>query len=142
MRFILVTVNTALTEIHPDKEFPSMDDLKEWVLSEGLEWTSLVVTVLPAMNWKSLPIPLDDTERDAFKGILRLVDDKGEYLGGVCWFYDGGPFYSSVKDINDPSLVRRIGPCTTLEGAKQSVIDALEGRLDVSDRAAHRLSLE
>lgn len=47
MKFTLVVVNTELVENHPDTVFPSMDALLEWVRSEGYEWTSLVVTVLP-----------------------------------------------------------------------------------------------
>lgn len=47
MRFILITVNTKNHEVQVDKEFPSMDELKEYVLI-NFHFTSLVITVLPA----------------------------------------------------------------------------------------------
>lgn len=90
------------------------------------------------MNWKDKPIPNDDAGRPMFKGLLDLSNDKNEHLGGICWFFDEGPFYASAMDANDVTLIRRIGPCTTLEGAKQSVFAALEGRKNISDRAAYR----
>lgn len=50
MLFTLTTVNTKSSEYHPDMEFLSMEDLLAWVNKkgvEGLQWTSLLVTVLP-----------------------------------------------------------------------------------------------
>lgn len=47
MTYTLVVVNTHNTEFHPDKQFPSMELLIEWVDTQGYDWTSLVVTVLP-----------------------------------------------------------------------------------------------
>lgn len=90
------------------------------------------------MTWRDEPIPNDDEGRPMFKGLVRLTNDKNEELGGICWFYDDGPFYASAMDVNDTSLVRRIGPCTTLEGAKQRIFDALEGWVDISNRAGYR----
>lgn len=90
------------------------------------------------MNWQEPPVEFDQYREPRFRGLLRLVNDKNEHLGGVCWFCDEGPFYSSAMDVNDTELVRRVGPRTTLEGAKQSVFDAIEGRLDLSGRAAYR----
>lgn len=72
-----------------------------------------------------------------FKGIERLTNDKGDYLASVVWFYDSGPFYAHAMDVNDPDLVRRIGPCTSLESAKQACLDAIEGRKDLSGRASY-----
>jgi hypothetical protein len=89
------------------------------------------------MNWQDVPIPEDEEGNPRFKGLLKLVNDKREHLGGICWFYDEGPFYSSAMDVNDTTLVRRIGPCSTLEGAKQSVFDAIEGLTNISDRASY-----
>ena len=89
------------------------------------------------MNWQEPPIERDETGEPMFKGVLRLVNDKNEHLGGICWFDDDGPFYCSAMDVKDTELVRRIGPCTTLEGAKQSVFAAIEGRMDISDRAGY-----
>lgn len=48
MRFFLLNVNTELADNDMDKEFPSMEALLDWVKSEEYEWTSLVITVLPA----------------------------------------------------------------------------------------------
>lgn len=89
------------------------------------------------MTWQDTPSPEDDEGQPMFQGLLRLVNDKNENLGSICWFYDVGPFYASAMDVNDTTLVRRIGPYTTLEGAKQSVLNAIEGRLDISTRAAY-----
>lgn len=91
------------------------------------------------MTWQDEPIPDDDEGNPKFKGLIRLVNDKNEHLGGICWFYDEGPFYASAMDPNDITLVRRIGPCTTLEGAKRSIINALEGLIpDISKRAGYQ----
>ena len=90
------------------------------------------------MNWNDSPISNDDEGRPMFKGAINLTNDKNEPLGSVVWFYDQGPFYAHAMDINDTSLIRRIGPCTTLEGAKQRIFDALEGRLDISNRAGYQ----
>lgn len=93
------------------------------------------------MNWRDKPIPNDDEGRPMFKGSLGLTNDKNEHLGGILWFYDEGPFYASAMDVNDISLVRRIGPCSTLQGAKQRVYDAIEGRIpDISNRAGYQRS--
>jgi len=48
MIYILAIVNTELVENHPDLKFSSMDALLDYVKQEGYEWTSLVVTILPA----------------------------------------------------------------------------------------------
>lgn len=90
------------------------------------------------MNWHDKPIPKDDEGRPMFKGLVELTNDKNEHLGGICWFYHEGPFYASAMDVHDISLVRRIGPCTTLDGAKRSVYAALEGATDISDRAGYQ----
>jgi hypothetical protein len=89
------------------------------------------------MNWKDAPIPNDDEGRPMFKGLLDLTNDKNEPLGGICWFSDEGPFYASAMDVNDTTLIRRIGPCTTLEGAKRSIFEALEGKRSISNRAGY-----
>lgn len=89
------------------------------------------------MNWHDRPIDTDETGRPRFRGSVSLTNDKNEHLGGIVWFYDEGPFYASAMDFSDTTLIRRIGPCTTLEGAKQSVVDAIEGRFDISKRASY-----
>lgn len=90
------------------------------------------------MTWQDQPIPDDDNGHPMFKGLQQLSNDKGENLGGICWFYDEGPFYASAMDVNDTTLMRRVGPCTTLDGAKCRVCDALEGRIpDLSKRAGY-----
>jgi hypothetical protein len=89
------------------------------------------------MTWGDAPIPVDDTGRPMFKGLLKLENDRHERLGSICWFYDEGPFYASAMDAADTSVIRRIGPCTTLEGAKQSIFDVIEGKLNISKRAAY-----
>lgn len=92
------------------------------------------------MNWRDKPIPYDDENRAVFKGLIELTNDKNEHLGGICWFQDDGPFYASAMDINDTGVIRRIGPCTTLEGAKRRVYEALGGLiLDLNKRAGYRL---
>jgi hypothetical protein len=95
------------------------------------------------MNWQDEAIPEDDHGNPRFKGLMRLVNDKNEHLGGICWFSDEGPFYASAMDVSDTSVVRRIGPCATLEGAKRRVCDALEGRIiDISKRAGYPRSAQ
>lgn len=90
------------------------------------------------MTWSDEPIPNDDTGHPMFKGIIQLTNDKNEHLGGICWFSDDGPFYASAMDPTDTTLVRRIGPCTTLEGAKRSIVDAIEGLIpDLNKRAGY-----
>ena len=89
------------------------------------------------MNWRDEPIPNDDEGRPMFKGSISLTNDKNEELGCILWFYDEGPFYAHAMDVKDTSLIRRIGPCTTLEGAKRSVFAALEGQTDISKRAGY-----
>ena len=89
------------------------------------------------MTFNDLPIPLDDNGRPMFKGLLELTNDRNEKLGGICWFSDEGPFYASAMDVNDTTLIRRIGPCTTLEGAKRIIYAAIEGAKNLSGRAAY-----
>lgn len=90
------------------------------------------------MNWRDEPIPNDDQGRPMFKGNLELTNDKNEILGSIVWFFDEGPFYAHAVDPNDTTIVRRIGPCTTLEGAKRRVCDALEGKIaNLSNRAGY-----
>lgn len=90
------------------------------------------------MNWQEPPIERDEYDEPRFKGLLRLVNDKNEHLGSICWFDDDGPFYSSAMDPKDITMVRRIGPCTTLEGAKTRVLDAIEGYIpDLGKRAGY-----
>ncbi len=89
------------------------------------------------MNWHDVPSALDEYDRPLFKGVLHLTNDKQEKLGGIVWFEDEGPFYAHAMDIKNVNLIRRIGPCTTLEKAKQNIIDALEGRLNISNRAGY-----
>jgi hypothetical protein len=89
------------------------------------------------MNWTDMEIPNDDEGRPMFKGRLNLTNDKNEKLAGIVWFRDGGPFYASAMDVNDTSIMRRIGPQTTLDGAKQRCLDAIEGRSDISNRAGY-----
>lgn len=90
------------------------------------------------MNWRDEPIPNDDTGHPMFKGRLSLTNDKNEPLGSICWFYDAGPFYAHAMDATDTSLMRRIGPCTTLDGAKRAVFEAIEGHRDISGRAGYQ----
>lgn len=47
MRYILAIVNHAVGESHPDQVFSDMDKLIAYVNENYLEWTSLLVTVLP-----------------------------------------------------------------------------------------------
>ncbi|MCC8949306.1 hypothetical protein H8A97_30445 [Bradyrhizobium sp. Arg62] len=90
------------------------------------------------MNWRDDQIPNDDEGRPMFKGSLSLLNDKNEWLASVVWFYDEGPFYAHAMDPSDTNVVRRIGPITTLEAAKDRCIDALEGRIpDLSKRAGY-----
>jgi hypothetical protein len=89
------------------------------------------------MYWKENQIPNDDEGNPMFEGSILLSNDKNEKLGAICWFYENGPFYSYAMDVNQISVMRRIGPVATLEGAKQSIINALEGRFSLSNRAGY-----
>lgn len=89
------------------------------------------------MNWRDDPIPNDDEGRPMFKGTISLKNDKGELLANVLWFWDEGPFYAHAMDAKNPMLLRRVGPCTTLEGAKRACIEAIEGHKDISKRAGY-----
>ena len=90
------------------------------------------------MNWKDIDIPNDNEGNPMFKGSINLTNDKNEVLGSICWFYDKGPFYSHAMDVNDTKLIRRIGPCCTLERAKESIMNAIEGKLNISNRAGYK----
>ena len=89
------------------------------------------------MSWHDAPIENDDEGRPMFKGMVHLTNDKNEMLANVLWFYDEGPFYAHAMDVDDVSLIRRIGPHETLEGAKQNCLAAIEGRLNISRRAGY-----
>jgi hypothetical protein len=89
------------------------------------------------MNWHDAPIGDDEYGRPLFKGVLHLLNDKREKLGGIMWFEDAGPFYAHAMDVNDITLVRRIGPCSTIDSAKRAIVDAIEGRLNISNRAGY-----
>lgn len=81
------------------------------------------------MNWKHLLIPIDDEDDPEFEGYLELTNDKNELLAEICWFYTNGPFYVWAMDATNTLLIKRIGPCSTLEGAKQTAMDAMEGKI-------------
>ncbi len=89
------------------------------------------------MIWQDKLISNDDEGRPMFKGLMELTNDKNEELGSICWFFDEGPFYAHAMDVNDITLIRRIGPCTTLESAKEAVNRSLEGELNISNRAGY-----
>jgi len=89
------------------------------------------------MTWQDQPIDNDDEGNPMFKGVQRLLNDKEETLASICGFYDEGPFYAHAMDANNPELIRRIGPCSTLESAKSACEKAIEGRMDISDRAGY-----
>jgi hypothetical protein len=80
------------------------------------------------MSWREQDIERDDEGRPMFEGSITLQNDKNEPLGGICWFFEDGPFYAHAMDVNDTRFMRRIGPCSTLEGAKRAIYAAIEGR--------------
>lgn len=81
-------------------------------------------------------IPLDDVGMPRFRGSLTLLNDKGETLASICWFFDAGPFYAHAVDLNEPDVMRRIGPMTTLEAAKARCIAVVEGGIPDLDKRA------
>ena len=89
------------------------------------------------MQWQDDTIPKDEEGRPMFLGAVQLSNDKGEHLASVCWFYDAGPFYAHAMDAKQPEVLRRIGPCTSLDGAKAACERAIEGALDISNRAGY-----
>ena len=89
------------------------------------------------MTWRDTPIPNDDTGHPMFRGKIGLFNDKDERIASILWFREKGPFYAHAMDVNDTSVTRRIGPHETLEAAKQSCLDAIEGRIDISNRAGY-----
>jgi hypothetical protein len=90
-----------------------------------------------AMNWRDVPAELDDEGNPKCVGHLVLVNDKNEELAGLVWFYDGGPFYASAVDLREPDVLRRIGPCTTLESGKEACMRVIQGDRDVSGHAGY-----
>lgn len=90
------------------------------------------------MNWHDQhnKIPLDDLGHPKFRGALLLTNDKNEDLASICWFSDDGPFYAHAVDLNEPNVMRRIGPVRTLEMAKQCCLDAIEGKIKSLNRRA------
>lgn len=89
------------------------------------------------MNWKDGEIGRDDAGLPMFLGLVNLSNDKGDHLASVLWFYEGGPFYASACDLREPDVVRRIGPCGTLDSAKAACISAIEGTTDIRNRAGY-----
>ena len=89
------------------------------------------------MDWCDQDIPNDDNGHPMFKGSVGLFSEKDGLIGSICWFMDGGPFYAHAMDIKDTTVIRRIGPCTTLDDAKENVRMALSGELDISNRAGY-----
>ena len=91
------------------------------------------------MNWRDDPIGNDEDGEPMFRGSLSLVNDKGELLAGIVWFFDEGPFYAHAMDPANPDVIRQIDPIRTLEAAKQRCFDAMEGRIpDLSKRAGYQ----
>lgn len=89
------------------------------------------------MQWNDAPIEKDDSGKPKFLGLQKLTNDKGEKLASICWFHDFGPFYAHAVDLKEPDDMRRIGPCSTLDGAKAACLEVIEGSLDVSKRARY-----
>jgi hypothetical protein len=90
------------------------------------------------MSWSDDEIPISENGRPMFKGCISLTNDRGEQLASIVWFRDKGPFYAHAMDPTDPAIIRRIGPVTTLDGAKLRCVDALEGRVpDLGKRAGY-----
>jgi hypothetical protein len=88
------------------------------------------------MNWQDQPIPNDDEGQPMFKGNMDLFNDREERLGSVLWFYDGGPYYAFAVDPREPDVVRRIGPCMTLDAAKESVVRGASGQIENLNKRA------
>lgn len=91
------------------------------------------------MNWideRPAPVSLDEG-REMFRGALRLLNDKAERLANIVWFCDDGPFYAYAVDASDLTMMRRIGPHTSIDSAKQACIDVIEGRRSIRARAAY-----
>lgn len=86
------------------------------------------------MEWKD-ELRSDNAEK--FKGIIKLHNDKQQVVGSICWFYDSGPFYAAAVIPTEPDVMRRIGPISTLEHAKEACIQVAEGNKDISGRAAY-----
>ena len=90
------------------------------------------------MNWRDDEIPNDDEGRPMFKGSQSLANDKGEQLASIVWFDESGPFYAHAVDLNEPNVMRRIGPITKLDAARARCVDAIEGRIpDLNKRAGY-----
>lgn len=89
------------------------------------------------MNWLDQPIPNDDEGRPMFKGSMDLHDDKNMKLASIIWFYDGGPYYAFAVDHQDHTVICRIGPVMTLDGAKDACVRAISGELDLTGRARY-----
>lgn len=92
------------------------------------------------MNWRDRhnQIELDERGEPMFRGLMRLDNDRGERLASICWFSDDGPFYAHAVDLREPDVMRRIGPCSTLDGAKDACSRVIEGSKDVSGRAGYQ----
>jgi len=71
-------------------------------------------------TWQYGKIELDDKDRPKWEGTLELHNDKGEEMACIVWFDPEGPFYASAMDGKNPDVIRRIGPCETLESAKRA----------------------
>ena len=90
------------------------------------------------MYWRDDPIDFDNDDKPMFKGLLGLYNDKNDFLASVLWFFDDGPFYAHCVDLNEPDIIRRIGPCTTLEDAKDACMRGIEGKIkDLNKRAGY-----
>lgn len=91
------------------------------------------------MNWRDVEaIPAAPDGTPMFLAGIELVNDKNTKLASVIWFVESGPFYAHAVDPKDFGLIRRIGPCTSLDGAKQACVNHIEGKLDRQGAAAYR----
>lgn len=90
------------------------------------------------MIWRDKPIQNDPNGRPMWHGSIELTDDKDyERFASIMWSSEEGPFYAYALDFNDRAVIRRIGPHYTLEAAKHQCIEAIEGRLNISNRAGY-----
>lgn len=70
-------------------------------------------------TWREGIMEYDEFRNPKWEGSLELCNDKGEELASIVWFDPEGPFYAAAMDGKDINKYRRIGACSTLEGAKR-----------------------
>jgi hypothetical protein len=80
------------------------------------------------MQWRDKNPEQGGEDNLSLTGLIELMNDQNKVIASIIWFEDEGPFYAYARNGKMPDYLKRIGPSSTLDGAKEACMAQLEGR--------------